>query len=379
MKILLQGYYGFGNLGDDILLKVTYDFVRNIFPQAEIMIFSNNSTNGNKYLKKIIHHDVTILNYASREHVDCIIHGGGGVHYDFNRGRGRFSILNTVIKIIGIENYCSLYGVLRKLRNKGNITTPFRVGIGIGVGTFTNSSEKFYTSISILGSYNYLLVRDSSSVLKARLYNKKTTLKQSVDLAFMKDSWTTLRRNATEGRRIGVVLRDWRQERSHIDSMKRMTRLWIKMGYHVSYFFFEKDQDASLRNSLKGLSNHITWDPHEQHFEDFFARFSEQDIIISSRFHGALLAAAFGIPSLCLAVEPKLQTVPEMLPSAKMVTLPIDEQELSQLVEETFSNLTWLHEAVLKEFGQNYQRIQSDLNEVEKVLRSYAQSTKTST
>ena len=63
MKILIKGYYGYGNLGDDILMLVSFNLIKSIFPHAENVIFSNNSINNkdaktdkgyNHYVKNIL-------------------------------------------------------------------------------------------------------------------------------------------------------------------------------------------------------------------------------------------------------------------------------------------------------------------------------------
>ena len=80
IKILIKGFYGFGNFGDDILMLTTHSIVKEIFPLAEIFIGSESKNPGyiHKYLPGI-----KIVNSSENLKVDWIIHGGGGVFLRF--------------------------------------------------------------------------------------------------------------------------------------------------------------------------------------------------------------------------------------------------------------------------------------------------------
>jgi polysaccharide pyruvyl transferase WcaK-like protein len=373
MKILLQGYYGFGNLGDDVLMKVTYALIKKVFPDAQISVFSNETTGFHLYIRKLLEEDVRLINYSAREEFDFIIHGGGGVHYDFNSGRSQFIVLNSFIKLMGIRNYIRAYKYFKKIRGKENISTNFRIGIGIGVGSFTRSSEKFYNNITLLGDYKYLLVRDSQSVKKTKAFNKDAFIKESTDLAFARSAWTSIQYSdeAPSTVKIGIVLRAWKHDYAHIETVKKIAKKWCASGFEVSFFFFEKEHDKMLINSL-GDQNLVVWDPQEQSFDDFFSIFSKQTLVITTRFHGSVLASAFGIPSICLAIEPKLQTIQEMLPSVKILNFPFEEGELLNLVNEVLASQTQLRKKIRNEFEKNSDRVQLDLRDVEFALKNYA-------
>src|SRR5690606_41007532 len=53
-KILLKGYFGFANLGDDLLLVTAYSLLREAFPTAAIDVFSNNTIDNTSVGNRVI-------------------------------------------------------------------------------------------------------------------------------------------------------------------------------------------------------------------------------------------------------------------------------------------------------------------------------------
>src|SRR3990170_7556134 len=114
-KIILKGFYGFGNLGDDILMLTTYKIIKEIFPTAEILI-STESKN-----PEYIHNyfpGIKIINSSENIKVDWVIHGGGGVFFDFTEHGLNYRLLNNVIKIIGYDSYRKVHRLYQSLKGQ---------------------------------------------------------------------------------------------------------------------------------------------------------------------------------------------------------------------------------------------------------------------
>ena len=134
-KIILKGYYGFGNFGDDILMITTYWLHKDIFPTDQIIICSENPDV--QYIELLCEKSVQVVNSNSGLHGDWIIHGGGGVFFDFNEGPRNYYWLNQLITFIGYASFRKTYNFIKSLRGSKSIEAKFRAGLGIGVGTYT--------------------------------------------------------------------------------------------------------------------------------------------------------------------------------------------------------------------------------------------------
>jgi len=367
MKILIQGYYGFGNLGDDILMKVTFWIVKERFPQSEIKIFSNASQEGRNYIDKIIGEKVSIINYSYNDHFDLIIHGGGGIHYDYETNSFKFTLLNKLIRLFGYKYYVAFYKWYKRIKGKENITTSNRIGIGIGVGTFTLSSKKFYTSLSILADYNLLLVRDKLSLARARQYVKGDKLVLSTDLAFMKDYWhpKILPQNAANARKkVGVVLRNWKFDTKHIADLTVVTDKLRDQQIDFTFFMFQNKDDNAISSLLPKEAIVKYWNPNSESMDEYLGLIATQDIIITSRFHGAIIASSFGIPSIVLAIEPKLESLNEILPSATTMNLPVDGQLLFEKIIDNLGKLKQLKLLAMDDYEANSKKINKNLSDL---------------
>ena len=81
LTILLKGYYGFGNLGDDLLMQINYQILKEACPNSEIDIFSNNThsnensiadTNYHLYTQKLINYPLDIVDWTHKKRYDLI-------------------------------------------------------------------------------------------------------------------------------------------------------------------------------------------------------------------------------------------------------------------------------------------------------------------
>lgn len=372
-KILIQGYYGFSNLGDDILLLVAYGWVKELFPYAEIVVFANNpDTKQNLYISKLLNSKTRTINYSAQEHFDLIVHGGGGIHYDFERGSVSYLLFNSFIRTIGAHLFLKAFKFYKRIKGKENITAGNRIGIGIGVGLFTSSSKKFYSNIPILGDYDYLLVRDAASVERARSINKKVRVTQSSDLAFATDYWHTILKPKVEGNtlRLGFVLRSWKYSDNHICEVIQIASNLASQGIQITFYSFDVEHD---RESLKLIgSQHrvIIWEPEMVEVEDFFLEFQSEDLIITSRFHGAILASTFGVSSICLVIEPKLASVKEILAtSCQLVELESIALSLQKLIITTLGEIKSWKEKAISDFKRNRSLVINGLIEAKNYVK----------
>lgn len=57
-------------------------------------------------------------------------------------------------------------------------------------------------------------------------------------------------------------------------------------------------------------------------FEDIIFRLSSARLVISARYHGALVSAAAGVPTIILGLDQKLHSLGNQLPTAKVLINP---------------------------------------------------------
>jgi len=368
-SIILKGYYGFGNLGDDILMLSIYGWLSESYPEAKIQI----CTNGDKssYIPKLLSASIEIIRNHEDVKTDWIIHGGGGVYFDFEDGGIKFRWLNALINFVGKKSFQKIYKQYRSIRGTIGPQGKFRVGFGIGVGTYTPSSHRLYADILELFDFKFLLVRDEESEKHLRQLNVPCPIKVSSDLAFMDNYWKPqdLSKNKRE-KTIGFVLRDWVYDNhAYFPVIKEVADRLISSKFEVQFFSFDRFSDTAYLQHFAEYEV-LSWDPYNQTTSLFLKKLNECSLVITSRAHGAIIAACLGIPALCLEIEPKLKHVATLLKhSSLLVSKPFDKDKLVETILARFQILDLLENATNLDKEFNRKKMEDGLSMFKRFVR----------
>jgi polysaccharide pyruvyl transferase WcaK-like protein len=361
--IVITGYYGFGNLGDDLLCICTLRIARQLFPSAKVSVFT--WSKDPDYLHRLLSEPIDVFNQTIPR-ADLILHGGGGVFFDFKDGRLRELLINSVIKAIGVYKYHEVVAWYKKHLRK-RTASPMRIGLGLGVGLYTKASKRFYSDILVMTDFSYLMVRDQESANNLSLLGI-TNKTVGTDLAFDYDFPGPSRERDHSGE-IAFILRDWTYDNEYLTHWLAIAQQLVTTGYKVRVYSFDKGADHEYLSRFSALEQSV-WDPRENaDLSAFIGSLSRARVVVSSRAHGVIVAAGLGIPSICIEIEPKLRTIAKMLPSSASLVAPrIDSDSvISRIVAMYYDRSE--HNGVKEDVSRNRQILAKEILQVGNFVR----------
>ena len=326
MKILLVGYYGFGNVGDDICLEKTQVILNQKFFSPVIWILANQD---NDHLNMIDRWNFFLV-IKTIFCVDAIVFGGGG-------------LLQNKTSNVSLFYYLCLI-VLGRLFNK----KIFLLAQGIGPinGKIANVLLRL-----CLGFVSKVTIRSK----EASIYFKSATcFKVTSDLAFY-EAPLFLRDDAIKTNFVGVNVCDSQYDNIYFSLIKTVQDL----SFQVQGLSFCDSLDTQLLCGAGLLENDIKKFSVDQFYQLSAIHY---DFVITMRYHSCIWAILQGIPFIALGYDEKVCQLATLLKQPCLMSLDFQEEHLLvQAIESLTSNFGFYRGNIVK--GRELLVESSKLNE----------------
>ena len=310
-RIVIQGSYGRGNLGDEIILECMLAELRSHFPSASFVVISDDPDDTKR-----------------RHGVESIKRGGGRMQ----RLRRLQSLTGADLFILGGGELLKQYGSsdvsvmtwlgpLGLAHEMGVPTMTWAVGVSEALSPRAEAATK-----EVLSKTDAVLVRDQQSLeVLQRLGVRKAQL--TADPAFLFPGRHPGARGHPDSDqpKVSVFVNKWYVDRSVIPDIELWGRfekglaealdgLIETQGARVRFIPMLVadigDDDRAVAREIAGLSKNresmeLREDPVPA--EELLTLISESSLVVGMRLHSLILAAALGVPALAVEYQSKVR------------------------------------------------------------------------
>ena len=296
-SIVVSGYYGFRNAGDEAMLAAMIEVLSDLDPKLNITVISANPEDTKRRHGV---HAVYWLNYWQIAKVirksDLVISGGG-------------SLLQDVTSVRSIYYYMSILFLAKML---GKPTMLYAQGIGPICGSFARKAMRW------LGNkIDLITVRDEGSLEELdNLGVKKTPIRVTADPVLgihpvdRQIGRKILRRYGIEGAKplVGISVREWRDWSHYKDIISTVTaRIVDELGARVVYLPMQYPEDVEVAKKIAvDMPKSIVLLDEEYTTSELLSLVGNLDLLIGIRLHALIFAGVMGIPMIGMSYDPKI-------------------------------------------------------------------------
>jgi len=349
-KLVISGYYGFGNAGDEAMLAAILEAILEVIPDANITVISGNPdyTSKKHGVKAIGRFDAFKI-LAAIKNCDLLISGGGSLLQDVTSNRSLYYYLSIIKLATFFKRKVMLYaqgiGPIRKAQARKAVARVVN-----DVTMITVRDEKSKIELENLGVSKPPMVVTADAVLSMH------PVDETIGKRLLKDYKLT-----GVNPRIGVSVRNWKNKISYrqelatclsiLQKEKQADIIFIPMHYPDDVR--EAKEIASLMDTTPIVLDRVYTTT------ELLALTGSMDIVVGVRLHALVFASLMDKPVIGISYDPKINNFLHMIGKEPIGTLEnLDGQilldEICEYIEnvhkndETVAIVTHLREESLK-------------------------------
>jgi len=342
-KIIISGYYGFGNTGDEAILSAMVSALKSSISGAEIVVLSQDTlnTSSNYDVRAIVRKNPLLL---AREliNADLFISGGGG-------------LIQDVTGVSTIQYYLGLVLIAKLMRKKVMYYAQ-------GIGPINTEEGRWYTRF-ISNMVDLITVRDDESKEELRKIGiLKTPIIVTADPVLALESASRerieeiLRSEGIEEEktRIAVSIRPWKASVDYLSIFAECAdRLKKELNAQIVLIPFQKSQDLDVCEKVKALMKEpAVLLQGDYRPEELQGLLGSVDLVIGMRLHSLIFAATQYVPMIGVVYDPKVKVFSDSIGALSHPLEKISIQELCKSAEKVYNNREEVRARLKKEIGE---------------------------
>jgi len=303
-RVVLSGYYGFDNAGDEAVLHGIVTALKKIDPEIDITVLSNAPlrTAGEYGVGAVDRWSIKEVAGAVKES-DLVISGGGSLLQD----------------VTGVKSICYYLGILLLGKLMGKPVMIYAQGIG----PITTKTGEILTRF-IVKKVDLITVRDEKSreeLLKLKITGPQLQVTadpvlllepaaEEVEkgLEFLRDIGLgeQLKRKKNV---IGVSVREWPRCRPVKEAVARVCDDLVGCGLEVLFIPMHFPGDLRVSKEIAGMMKSRSFIIGKQVDPPLLLGIvSHLNLVLGMRLHSLIFAAAAGVPSIGISYDPKVES-----------------------------------------------------------------------
>lgn len=292
MRVVISGYYGYNNVGDEAILKSIITALRCEDPNIDIVVLSNDV----EYTKRTYNVDAVnrwkmLEIYKELRKSDGLISGGGSLLQDATSNRP-------------VKYYTGIMGLAKLARKPVFIYAQ-------GVGPIDSNANKKITKY-FMERANYIALRDeeSKALVRSIGVTKKIDIVPDPVMGFEIEDFESNICDKYGENYISISVRDW--NKAQVDFLEKVARACdqlIDNGFDVVFLPMhgEHDEKAS-KKVLEKMKNEAHIFPYNTSIEEKILCIKKSKLMIGMRLHSLIFAASVNTPMIGISYDPKIDS-----------------------------------------------------------------------
>ncbi|WP_208598911.1 polysaccharide pyruvyl transferase CsaB [Halobacillus karajensis] len=326
MKLVISGYYGFQNTGDEAILKSIIQHFRTTDPSIELIVLSQQPehTMEDYGVKAVNRWNIKEIIKALKSS-DGLISGGGSLLQDTTGPK-------SVLYYTGVMHMARL------------LNRPVYI-YAQGMGPLTKPFSRFLVRYA-LNKVDGLTVRDETSEQLLKQIGIKKEIQVYSDPVFgysFKEKPLSRKSRLNDKPLIAVSVREWGDSLALADKLAESLDQCAARGYAISFLPMHGKADEQFSKKIaRKMKKEAEVHSGDLSIDEKLMILSTCDLLIGMRLHSLIFASICSTPFAALSYDPKIEALTKQLGypvTANVNHSDWDPSSIPEEIERLYQNL----------------------------------------